>query len=54
MNQGRIDNTMVMNNNLQNTTQKSADRATRTPLKTGCPGRVAVPASYVVPIVLLL
>jgi hypothetical protein len=33
---------MVINNNLQNTTQKNADRATRTPLKTGSSGRVAV------------
>ena len=35
----------MTNNDLQNTTQKTKDRATRTPLKTGCehmcPGRVS-------------
>ena len=39
------------NNNLQNTTQKTKDRVTRTPLKTGgelrCSGRVPVPAPLV-------
>jgi len=47
------------NNDLQNTKQKTKDRATRTVLKTGselvwCSGRVAVPAPYVEPVVLLL
>ena len=35
----------MTNNDLQNTTQKTKDRATRTPIKTGCehmcPGRVS-------------
>ena len=47
------------NNDLQNTKQKTKDRATRTALKTGsgivwCSGGVTVPAPYVEPVVLLL
>ena len=46
------------NNNLQNTTQKSKERATRIPLKSGgelmCPEWLVVPASLVIPVVLLL
>jgi len=42
-------------NDLQNTTQKTDDRATRTPLKTGvnlgAPEGLAVPAPLVIPIV---
>ena len=45
------------NNDPQNITHKTEDRATRTPLKTGgelrCSGRVAVPAPLVEPVVLL-
>ena len=46
------------NNNLQNNTHKTKDRATRPPLKTGvnagAPEGLAVPAPHVTPIVLLL
>ena len=46
------------NNDLQNITQKTEDRATQTELKTGgelmCSWRVAGPAPYVTPVVLLL
>jgi hypothetical protein len=46
------------NNDLQNTTQKTKDRATRTPLKSGinpgAPGGLTVPVPLVTPIVLLL
>ena len=46
------------NNDLQNITQKTEDRATRTPLKTDgefmCTGRVAVPDARVTPIVFIL
>ena len=46
------------NNDLQNTTQKTNDRATRTPQKTavipGVPEGLAVPAQLLTPIVLLL
>ena len=45
------------NNDLQNITQKTKDRATRTPLKpgvnSGAPEEVAVPAPYVTAVVLL-
>jgi len=45
------------NNNLQNTTEKTKDRATRTSLKTGvssdAPKGYAVPAPHVTPVVLL-
>ena len=34
-------------NDLQNTMQETEDRATRTPLKLGCSGRVAVPAPLI-------
>jgi len=41
----------MTNYDLQNTTQKTKDRVTRTPIKTGgklrCSGRVAVPAPLV-------
>jgi hypothetical protein len=47
----------MTNNDLQNTTQKTDDRATRTPLKTDvelrCCGRVSSPAQLVAPVVLL-
>jgi len=50
-------NRKVTNNDLQNTTQKTKDRATRTPLKTEselrCSERVATPVPHVAPIVLL-
>jgi hypothetical protein len=43
------------NNDLQNTTQKTKDRATRTPLKSGInSGAPGVPVPLVTPIVLLL
>jgi len=41
------------NNNLQNTTQKTKDRATRTPQNTGAPEGYSVPAPLVASIVLL-
>ena len=46
------------NNDLQNTTQKTKDRATQTPLntgvKSGTPDIVLVPAPHATPVVLLL
>jgi hypothetical protein len=43
------------NNDLQNITQKTKDRATRSPIKTGgAPKGLAVPAPLVTPVVLLL
>jgi len=46
------------NNDLQNTTHKTKDRATRSPLKpgvdTGAPEGLAVPVPLVTPIMLLL
>jgi hypothetical protein len=55
----RTDNTMAKrkrtNNDLQNTTQKTKDRVSRTPLKpvlnSGAPERYAVPAPLVAPVV---
>ena len=48
----------MTNNDLQNLTQKTKDRATRTPLNTsgelGCSGRVCNPVPHVVPIVTLI
>jgi hypothetical protein len=47
----------MINNDVQNTTQKTKDRAVPTQLKTGgepmCSGRIAVPAPHVAPVVLL-
>ena len=65
VNRRRTDNTMdkknkdkKTNHRLQNTTQKSKDRATQTPLKTDgelrCSGRVALLFPLVTPVLLLL
>ena len=47
----------MTNNDLQNTTQKTDDRAPKDPLKTDvelrCCGRVSSPAQLVAPVVLL-
>jgi hypothetical protein len=43
----------MTNNDLQNTTEKTKDRATRTPLKiTGASEELPVPAPHVTPVVL--
>ena len=62
MNRRKTDNTMdkeqKANNDLQNITHKTKDRATRIPLKpglwSGVPEGWAVPAPYLKPVVLLM